>query len=67
MRASDGLGREDGDSNFLLQSMDRDGEDEESDNLDVGESEVQLGTLPGEQDSGGLGKHLGLYSTTLLM
>jgi hypothetical protein len=65
MRASDGLGREDGDSNFLLQSMDRDGEDEESDNLDVGESEVQLGTL---QDSeGGLGKHLGLYSTTLLM
>ena len=71
MRDPDELEGEDGDSSFLLKSMNRDEEVDDEDSLEEGESEyVRLGTLPGEEigeGEGGLGKHLGLFSTTLLM
>jgi hypothetical protein len=59
----------DGDSSFLLKSVDGDDLDEEDSILGVGEiEELELEELQGKEDNqGGLGRHLGLYSTTLLM
>jgi hypothetical protein len=69
MRKPEGLETADGDSNFLLKSIDGEDSDAEDDELAIVESEeVELDALQGKEDNeGGLGRHLGLYSTTLLM
>ena len=64
MRKPDGVETADGDSSFLMKSVGEDS-DAEDDDLAIGESEeLQLGK---EDNEGGLGRHLGLYSTTLLV
>ena len=67
--ADDDLDAADGDTSLLLKALSGEDSDAESDDLVIGESqELQLDTLPGQEDNeGGLGRHLGLYSTTLLM
>lgn len=70
MRVVDRLDAEDGETNLLLKPIDRDDAENDSDVLDGETEELRLRALPGEesgQELSGLGRHLGVYSTTLLM
>lgn len=68
MRKPDELETADGDSSFLLKSIDREDSEAEDGDLVIGErEELQLDALRGKEDNTGLGRHLGLYSTTLLV
>lgn len=63
-------GAEFGDAAFLLPSIRRDDHDESENSSIIFDADAvsPIGELTGKVDEeGGLGRHLGLYSTTLLM